>query len=193
MSNENQVLVTALVDIEHDREKHIPGTKSATFLMPESSVEALIKAGAIERARVVDADALTVASAGATAIASATSVTFADVADHLDELAALRSQLTLVIAERDDLQTVLAEAQATRDGLAGQVEALQGQLEEANAKLAALASASVDAPQGGSEAGGESGAAGAADGAPGADAAAKGSAETSTDPAAAARTTRARK
>lgn len=189
MSNENQVLVTALVDIEHDREKHIPGTKSANFLIAESSVDALVKAGAVKLAAVVDADALTAVSAGATADTSATSVTFADVADHLDELAALRSQLTLVIAERNELLANLGEAQAMRDGLADEVEGLK-------AKLATLASAGSAAPQGGTEAGGDADAAGAADGASGADAAeaaAEGSAEASSEPAAAARTTRARK
>lgn len=149
MSNENQVLVTALVDIEHDREKHIPGTKSATFLMPESSVEALIKAGAIERARVVDADALTAAIAAADADVGTTTVTMADVAEHIDQIANLQAQVTQLTGERNDLLAQLGEAQAMRDGLADEVQALQAQLADAQAKLLAGSVApAVDAPAG---------------------------------------------
>lgn len=146
MSNENQVLVTALVDIEHDREKHIPGTKSATFLMPESSVEALIKAGAIERARVVDADALTAAIAAADADVGTTTVTMADVAEHIDQIANLEAQVTQLTGERNDLLAQLGEAQAMRDGLADEVQALQAQLADAQAKLAGSVPPAVDAP-----------------------------------------------
>lgn len=128
-----QVLVTALVVVEHDREKHIPGVKSGpsaeTFLVPEHVADSLIKAGAVKRAEVVDTAALldqvdTVVTGGESSSGLVT--TFADVAD---------------IVEADQLRAQLAETVSQRDSLIEQLADTQAQLEEAQGKLsdAALA------------------------------------------------------
>ena len=131
-----QVLVTALVVVEHDREKHIPGVKSGpsaeTFLVPEHVAESLIKAGAVKRAEVVDTAALidqvdTAATGGESSSGLVT--TFADVAD---------------IVEADQLRAQLAETVSQRDSLIEQLADTQAQLEEAQGKLAEAALAPAD-------------------------------------------------
>jgi hypothetical protein len=123
------ILVTALVTVEHDREKHIPGVLSGpnaeTFLVPEHVAESLIKAGAVKRAEVVDADALasvvdTSVLGGNTATSLVT--TFADVSE---------------MVEADKLRAQLADATAARDNLIEQLADTQEQLAEVTARLAA--------------------------------------------------------
>lgn len=123
------ILVTALVTVEHDREKHIPGVKTGpqaeTFLVPEHVAESLIKAGAVKRADVVDADALlSQVDTSVTGASTSTGVvtTFADVAD---------------MAEADRLRAQLADAAAARDNLIEQLADTQEQLAEVSARLAA--------------------------------------------------------
>lgn len=112
------VLARALVEIEHDREKHIPGVKSGpnaeTFVLPQAAFEALERAGCVERVGVVDtAELLDEHSTGPV-------VTFADVADtaQIDDLKAqlqqarnqvadLSTELQTVIEQRDELQQLV--------------------------------------------------------------------------------------
>ena len=75
------MLVRALLVVEHDREKHIPGVKTGpnaeTFLVPEDVASSLVAAGAVERVEaVVDTDQLLDAPA-TTAVDNAKVVTFA--------------------------------------------------------------------------------------------------------------------
>lgn len=123
------ILVTALVTVEHDREKHIPGVLSGpnaeTFLVPEHVAESLIKAGAVKRAEVVDADALaSVVDTNLLASNTATGLvtTFADVSE---------------MVEADKLRAQLADATAARDNLIEQLADTQEQLAEVSARLAA--------------------------------------------------------
>jgi len=122
------ILVTALVTIEHDREKHIPGVKTGpnaeTFLVPEHVAESLIKAGAVKRAEVVDADALASVvdtSLLGTDTATGLVTTFADAVE---------------MVEADKLRAQLADATAARDNLIEQLADTQEQLAEVTARLA---------------------------------------------------------
>lgn len=129
------MLVTALVTVEHDREKHVPGVKSGpeaeTFLVPEHVAKSLIMAGAVKEAEVVDADALLSqvdTKVIGTQTASSMVSTFADVAD-LVEADKLRGQLAEANAAHTSLLDQLAEKQ-------GQLDLTQEQLVLANASLA---------------------------------------------------------
>lgn len=130
-----QVLVTALVIVEHDREKHIPGVTSGpnaeTFLVPDHVAESLIKVGAVKRADVVDTDALLTSvdtSLTGSATASNLVTTFADVAE---------------MVEADKLRAQLADAVAARDNLIEQLADTQEQLAEVTARLEAAADAQL--------------------------------------------------
>lgn len=123
------VLVTALVTVEHDREKHIPGVTSGpnaeNFLVPDHVADSLIKAGAVKRAEVVDADALASVvdtSLLGTNTATGLVTTFADAAE---------------IAEADKLRAQLADAVAARDNLIEQLADTQEQLADVSARLVA--------------------------------------------------------
>lgn len=123
------VLVTALVTVEHDREKHIPGVTSGpnaeTFLVPDHVADSLIKAGAVKRSEVVDADALgSVVDTSVLGTNTATGLvtTFADAVE---------------MAEADKLRAQLADAVAARDNLIEQLADTQEQLAEVSARLAA--------------------------------------------------------
>jgi hypothetical protein len=122
------VLVRALLVVEHDREKHIPGVKTGpnaeTFLVPEDVASSLVAAGAVERVEaVVDTDQLLDAPA-TTAVDNAKVVTFADAADlikldaALAELQTSQQRLEEAAASNADLAQKLAELQAERDALA---------------------------------------------------------------------------
>lgn len=122
-----QVLVTALVVVEHDREKHIPGVTSGpnaeTFLVPEHVADSLIKAGAVKRADVIDTAALldqvdTAAMGGESSSGLVTS--FADVADMV-EADKLRAQLAETVSQRDSLIEQLADTQAKLDEAQGKL------------------------------------------------------------------------
>lgn len=123
-----QVLVIALVVVEHDREKHIPGVTSGpnaeAFLVPEHVADSLIKAGAVKRADVIDtADVLgqvdTAVLGGDSATGLVTS--FADVADMV-EADKLRDRLAEVVSQRDSLIEQLADTQAKLDQVQDQLE-----------------------------------------------------------------------
>lgn len=123
------VLVTALVTVEHDREKHIPGVTSGpnaeSFLVPDHVADSLIKAGAVKRAEVVDADALSSVvdtSLLGTSTATGLVTTFADAAE---------------MAEADKLRAQLADAVAARDNLIEQLADTQEQLADVSARLVA--------------------------------------------------------
>lgn len=142
LSAASLVLVTALVTVEHDREKHVPGVKTGpeaeTFAVPEHVRDSLIKAGAVKDAEVVDADALlsqvdTTLTGGNTASALVTS--FADVADMV-EADKLRSDLVEAIAARDGLSQQLQEAAAAHGNLSEQLSEVQEQLAQSQEQLA---------------------------------------------------------
>lgn len=123
------VLVTALVTVEHDREKHVPGVTSGpnaeNFLVPDHVADSLIKAGAVKRAEVVDADALASVvdtSLLGTNTATGLVTTFADAAE---------------MAEADKLRAQLADAVAARDNLIEQLADTQEQLADVSARLVA--------------------------------------------------------
>lgn len=123
------VLVTALVTVEHDREKHIPGVTSGpnaeNFLVPDHVADSLIKAGAVKRAEVVDADALASVvdtSLLGTNTATGLVTTFADAAE---------------MVEADKLRAQLADAVAARDNLIEQLADTQEQLADVSARLVA--------------------------------------------------------
>lgn len=165
MSTEETVLVEALVEIEHDREKHYPGTKSAQFMVRASAVESLVRSGAVKQAAVVDADALLATD---TTVATATAgadqvVTFADVGDQL-ELERLRAEQAAQAEKLLQAETAYTEAHAARVELGEQLAATQAQLAETQAALAD-AQAALEASATSSDA-----PAAAADGSAGADA-----------------------
>jgi len=175
MSAEETVLVEALVDIEHNRETHVPGTKSAHFLVPLGALASLLSSGAVKQAAVVDVDAL-LASETAAAVAQSTApgqvVSFADVADQIElervtaELAA-RSE-ALAKAEAD-----YAAAHAERVDLGEQLATTQAELVSVQALLAeakAALEASAAEPDSGA-AGADTGTAGSTDQSAGAGAA----------------------
>lgn len=141
------VPVTALVVVEHDREKHVPGVQSGpeaeTFAVPEHVAESLVKAGAVKRADVIDtADLLGGVGADSTNsnVASQPLVTFADVGDLVDA-DALRTQLAEAASENQRLTQQLSEAAAARDSLAEQLELANTKLHETQALLALAQSA----------------------------------------------------
>lgn len=130
------ILVTALVTVEHDREKHIPGVKTGpnaeTFLVPEHVAESLIKAGAVKRAEVVDTDALaSVVDTSLVGTDTATSLvtTFADVAEMV-EADKLRAQLADATAARDNLIEQLADTQEQLAEVTRQLETIQAPASE---------------------------------------------------------------
>lgn len=162
MSN-NDVLVKALVQVEHDRELHVPGTKSEQFLVDEELAIGLEKSGAVERVRVIDADAvLSHADAhtivgGADAAGSGT-VTFADVADQVER----QNELLLVMAERDEAVAKLADVTSAKEKLSIELSSLQAEHDRIVAELEAAKTA-VAGQAVGDGTGGDASAAGAAD------------------------------
>lgn len=163
MSTEETVLVEALVDIEHDRQKHVPGTKSAQFLVPESALESLVRSGAVKKAAVFDADALLVGAGSAAAEMPAVNdkvVTFADAAEHF-ELERVRAELQTLTealakaeadyaaahAERVELGQALSDAQSELVTLRADLAEAQAAL-EASVVGAADGASTGDAPAG---------------------------------------------
>lgn len=143
MAASTGVLARALVEIEHDRNKHIPGVKSGphaeTFVLPEAAFLTLERAGCVERVGVVDtADVLTEGAAHQPV------VTFADIADQA-ELERLQAELEKAGIKVRDLADELAEVVEQRNELQAQIEQRDAQISELQAQLAQLSPAGTDA------------------------------------------------
>lgn len=151
MAASSGVLARALVEIEHDRNKHIPGVKTGpnaeTFVLPEAAFLTLERAGCVERVGVVDtADVLTEGAAYQPV------VTLGDIADEA-ELKRLKAELEKAGIKVRDLADELAEVVEQRNELQALLEQRDAQISELQALLAQLSPAGTGADAAGSDAG----------------------------------------
>lgn len=151
MAASSGVLARALVEIEHDRNKHIPGVKTGpnaeTFVLPEAAFLTLERAGCVERVGVVDtADVLTEGAAYQPV------VTLGDIADEA-ELKRLKAELEKAGIKVRDLADELAEVVEQRNELQALLEQRDAQISELQALVAQLSPAGTGAGAAGSDAG----------------------------------------
>lgn len=151
MAASTGVLARALVEIEHDRNKHIPGVKSGphaeTFVLPEAAFLTLERAGCVERVGVVDtADVLTEDAAYQPV------VTLGDIADEA-ELKRLKAELEKAGIKVRDLADELAEVVEQRNELQALLEQRDAQISELQVLVAQLSPAGTGADAAGSDAG----------------------------------------
>jgi len=153
MAASTGVLARALVEIEHDRNKHIPGVKTGphaeTFVLPEAAFLTLERAGCVERVGVVDTSDVLGDDAGAN---DGPVVTFADMADQA-ELERLKAELEKAGIKVRDLADELAEVVEQRNELQALLEQRDAQISELQAQLAQLNPTGTDAAGAGGDGG----------------------------------------
>lgn len=153
MAASSGVLARALVEIEHDRNKHIPGVKTGpnaeTLVLPEAAFLTLERAGCVERVGVVDTADVLGDDAGAN---DGPVVTFADIADQA-ELERLKAELEKTGIKVRDLADELADVVEQRNELQALLEQRDAQISELQALVAQLSPVGTGADAAGSDAG----------------------------------------